>query len=260
MNKELNVFARRKVLIGIILMCGLISMYEYFTVGFNFIGVFRVFIPVFWGAFTVVSFFCMATIKVCDSSRYPIPPFNDSKNNLIVFLCNVCSIVMMIYIYDTFNVTGMSVEYWSGRAIFVTCIICILMFMYMIGAYMVFRCRTGKFKYPESSNDDIESLLKGNAYPKTADDVKPERSQSDVDVERELNSGDKYAEKINEILGRASSFSVDPVVVDNYDIEEDESDSKEMKSENSEVEEEEDFTDGTESSREDSETTVLEEK
>ena len=256
MNKELNVFARRKVLIGIILMCGLISMYEYFTVGFNFIGVFRVFIPVFWGAFTVVSFFCMATIKAFDSSKYPIPSFSDSKNNLIVFLCNVCSIVMMIYIYDTFNVTGMSVEYWSGRAIFVTCIICVLMFMYMVGAYRVFRCKTGKFKYPDSSSDDIENLIKGNSYPKTVDDVKPERSQSDVDVERELNSGDKYAEKINEILGRASSFSVDPVVVDNYDIEEDESDSGESK--DSEVEE--DFTDGTESSSENSETTVLEEK
>ena len=232
MFEGVSVFARKRLLIGIILMCGLLSVYEYYTVGFVNIGVFRVFLPVFWVAFSIVVMFAMGTNPEKVVDRY-----YQRKNRLIVSICNTVTLVMIGYVYFTFNKTGMDVDYWSSKSVYTTLIICILVLFYMIGAFKDFKVGLNNMiKYPYPTPNVTEDLTEG----KTCDisDVKKDTKEtakdksetsketdnkpltdSEIEALRVLNSGDKYAKEMNKCLGRKAGFMVTPVVLD--DTEED---------------------------------------
>lgn len=220
MFEGVSVFARKRLLIGIILMCGLLSVYEYYTVGFVNIGVFRVFLPVFWVAFSIVVMFAMGTNPEKVVDRY-----YQRKNRLIVSICNTVTLVMIGYVYFTFNKTGMDVDYWSSKSVYTTLIICILVLFYMIGAFKDFKVGLNnmiKYPYPtpnvtedltEGKTCDISDVKKDTKETAKKTDNKP-LSESEIDALRVLNSGDKYAKEMNKCLGRKAGFMVTPVVLD----------------------------------------------
>lgn len=232
MFEGVTVCARKRLLIGIILMCGLLAVYEYFTVGFVNIGVFRVFLPVFWAAFSIVAMFAMGTNPEKTVDRY-----YQRKNRLIISICNLVTLVMMGYVYFTFNKTDMDVDYWSSRSVYTTLIICLLVLFYMFGAFKDFKVSpTNMIKYPYPNPSDTGDLAGGKACdisdkkddfgekdiqkivgdgPKTPEEAghKP-LSDSEIEALRVLNSGDKYAKEMNKCLGRKAGFMVTPVVLD----------------------------------------------
>ena len=233
MFEGVSVFARKRLLIGIILMCGLLSVYEYYTVGFVNIGVFRVFLPVFWVAFSIVVMFAMGTNPEKVVDRY-----YQRKNRLIVSICNTVTLVMIGYVYFTFSKTGMDVDYWSSKSVYTTLIICILVLFYMIGAFKDFKVGLNnmiKYPYPTPNvtedltgckacdisdvKKDTKETAKDKSETSKETDNKP-LSESEIDALRVLNSGDKYAKEMNKCLGRKAGFMVTPVVLDD-DAEED---------------------------------------
>lgn len=241
MFEGVSVFARKRLLIGIILMCGLLSVYEYYTVGFVNIGVFRVFLPVFWVAFSIVVMFAMGTNPEKVVDRY-----YQRKNRLIVSICNTVTLVTIVYVYFTFNKTGMDVDYWSSKSVYTTLIICILVLFYMIGAFKDFKVGLNNMiKYPtpnvtedlmEGKACDISDVKKDDLGEKDIKETSKETdnkplSESEIEALRVLNSGDKYAKEMNKCLGRKAGFMVTPVVLDD-DAEEDvKEDVKEEKAE-----------------------------
>ena len=243
MFEGVSVFARKRLLIGIILMCGLLSVYEYYTVGFVNIGVFRVFLPVFWVAFSIVVMFAMGTNPEKVVDRY-----YQRKNRLIVSICNTVTLVMIGYVYFTFNKTGMDVDYWSSKSVYTTLIICILVLFYMIGAFKDFKVGLNNMiKYPYPTPNVTEDLTGGKACD--ISDVKKDDlgekdiketsketdnkplSESEIEALRVLNSGDKYAKEMNKCLGRKAGFMVTPVVLDDDAEEDAKEDVKEEKAE-----------------------------
>ena len=271
MFEGVTVCARKRLLIGIILMCGLLAVYEYFTVGFVNIGVFRVFLPVFWAAFSIVAMFAMGTNPEKTVDRY-----YQRKNRLIISICNLVTLVMMGYVYFTFNKTGMDVDYWSSRSVYTTLIICLLVLFYMFGAFKDFKVSpTNMIKYPYPNPSETGDLAGGKACdisdkkddfgekdiqkivgdgPKTPEEAghKP-LSDSEIEALRVLNSGDKYAKEMNKCLGRKPGFMVTPVVLD--DVKEEKQEDMKESSEKSKVSFED--TESEEEDEDETETTAL---
>lgn len=138
--KKLSDFERKHLLLGLLLMCGSIIFYVLCTDGIGSVSVFRIFFPVFWGLYTVVSVVYViltSWLKKNDlkDENYEISDsdvsFEESKHKLLL-ITNILAVVTLVIGYLSSTFKNVSVQYATYQPLGWTLAICVEIAMYVI--------------------------------------------------------------------------------------------------------------------------------
>lgn len=147
--KSLSVYERKNAMLGILLMSGLITMYDLLTLSSSRSFVFRWFFPIFWLIYSV-----MLVISIIINKSSPVYYVS---TNWVLRVANWGTGVSMIVGYLTAVQGGMNVDYYIKQEFYFTLDICVLIGMYVYGVSKekVKDCTFGL----QNHNTDLQEII-----------------------------------------------------------------------------------------------------
>lgn len=138
--KKLSDFEKKHLLLGLLLMCGSVIFYVICTKGISSVNVFRIFFPVFWGLYTVITiaYVVMASwlkkrelgednIEVSEETRA-----KELSKRRFLLIVNIITAVTMVVGYVSSTIKNASIQYSTYQPLAWTLAICVEIAMYVI--------------------------------------------------------------------------------------------------------------------------------
>lgn len=135
--KKLTNFERKHLLLGLLLMCGSIIFYVICTKDIESTDVFKIFFPIFWGLYTIVSIayillsgWLTAKSQTTEDSQEEIEKEISKRRFLLV--SNILTAITLVLGYISSTFKNVSVQYSTYQPLGWTLAICIEIAMYVI--------------------------------------------------------------------------------------------------------------------------------
>lgn len=134
--KKLSNFEKKHILLGLLLMCGSIIFYVICTKGIGSVSAFRIFFPVFWGLYTIVSIvYIIMTSWLKKGEDIEITEEDRSKEVLkrrFLLILNIATAITMVIGYLSSTVKNASIQYATYQPLAWTLAMCVEIFMYVV--------------------------------------------------------------------------------------------------------------------------------
>ena len=164
--RHFSPYEKKQILLGILLMSGLITLYNLLTLDSSNTFVFRWFFPIFWGIFSLM--------VIGSLIGYRGVAVGFSSNAWIFRAANFLSVLTMLVGYFISVRKEVGYSFIRLRETYFTAAICILIFMYVYGAFKEKACDIGIYgdlddlKY--NSLDDMIDLMKSSSEDSRKED------------------------------------------------------------------------------------------
>lgn len=145
--KNLSSIERKHILLGIILMWGAILLFILQSQEIDSLNTFRIFLPVFWGIFTIVTVLYIivqsllqhSEIKRLEEQSLSTDELAEKDNRRgnanILKSANILALVTMIVGYFTSSLRNMPIQYTTYQPIIWVVILCFDVCMYMVALF-----------------------------------------------------------------------------------------------------------------------------
>lgn len=145
--KNLSSIERKHILLGIILMWGAILLFILQSQEIDSLNTFRIFLPVFWGIFTIVTVLYIivqsllqhSEIKRLEEQSLSTDELAEKDNRRgnanILKSANILALVAMIVGYFTSSLRNMPIQYTTYQPIIWVVILCFDVCMYMVALF-----------------------------------------------------------------------------------------------------------------------------
>ena len=175
--KKLSNFERKHLLLGLLLMCGSIIFYVICTKDVESTNVFRVFFPVFWGLYTVVSI-VYVILTGWLKTKVSGEDEEDSKEDIekeiserrFLLVTNILTAVTLVVGYLSSTFKNISTQYSTYQPLGWTLAICVEIAMYVIYLFKEDKPEPIKEEKPKAegvqlvSYEEAMRILEENGY------------------------------------------------------------------------------------------------
>lgn len=204
--KKLSNFERKHLLLGLLLMCGSIIFYVICTKDVESTNVFRIFFPVFWGLYTVVSI-VYVILTGWLKTKVSGEDEEDSKEDIekeiskrrFLLITNILTAVTLVVGYLSSTFRNISIQYSTYQPLGWTLAICVEITMYVIYLFKEDKPEPVKEEKPKAegvqlvSHEEAMRILEEYGY-EIEEEATEEKEKEDDDVVE----GDIVKEELHE--------------------------------------------------------------
>lgn len=145
--KNLSSIERKHILLGIILMWGAILLFILQSQEIDSLNTFRIFLPVFWGIFTIVTVLYIIVQSLLQHSEIKrleeqslstedlAEKDNREGNASILKSANILALIAMVVGYFTSSLSNMPIQYTTYQPIVWVVVLCFDVCMYMVALF-----------------------------------------------------------------------------------------------------------------------------
>ena len=231
--KNLSSIERKHILLGIILMWGAILLFILQNQETDSLNTFKIFLPIFWGIFTIVTVLCIivqsllqhSEIKRLEEQSLSIDDLTEKDNRegnaSILKSANILALIAMVVGYFTSSLSNMPIQYTTYQPIVWVVILCFDVCMYMVALFKeepkeeVVDTENNKervgvqiisieeaVEYLEGQGYEIENIERLGIESKNSDPALEDKSEEEIQDENiNENETDSIPSKNNAELG-----------------------------------------------------------
>lgn len=205
--KKLSNFERKHLLLGLLLMCGSIIFYVICTKDVESTNVFRIFFPVFWGLYTVVSI-VYVILTGWLKTKVSGEDEEDSKEEIekeiskrrFLLVTNILTAVTLVIGYLSSTFRNISIQYSTYQPLGWTLAICVEIAMYVIYLFKEDKSEPIKEEKPKAegvqlvSYEEAMRILEENGYEIEEESTEEKEKEDDDVVEGDIVKEEPHEE------------------------------------------------------------------